>query len=148
MSLPPPDGLPVVLGHPSLPFAMMQNLIVMPTLCAFRLPHLYREQISYKAELRDLFQVQYVFFWNNGHPGIFLLNKYNFMTALRTISLTVDKDEIQALQYLFEHCAIQKFNEEIVLKALPLVARISDKYDETLTAVQKEKDPKTLKGEI
>ena len=28
LSLPPPDGLPVVLGHPPLPFAMMQNLIV------------------------------------------------------------------------------------------------------------------------
>lgn len=40
LSLPPPEGLPVVLGHPALFLHVItQILIVLPTLYAFRHPH-------------------------------------------------------------------------------------------------------------
>jgi hypothetical protein len=51
LSLPPPEGLPVVLGHPALFLHVItQTFIVTPTLFAFRLPHL-SNRFSSKPEL-------------------------------------------------------------------------------------------------
>lgn len=69
------------------------------------------------------------------------------MTTAQTITLNVDADEIRALKLLFEKYATLKPADELLSVALPLAARLNDKYDEAIVD-QNNKVAKTLKGQI